>query len=152
MIIEIHKRETVFPGEAMEDAPDLLLVLRDRGFVSIKNKEPILEQREELAGTHHPDGIFIAYGPGIKQGVETSRRNIIDVGSTLLYSVGLDVPSDFEGKVPEKMFEQAHLARHPVKIGAATNDIRGAKNTDDDISAEEKDKIMEQLQMLGYME
>lgn len=152
VITEIHKREVVFPGEAMMDAPDLLLVLRDRGFVSIKNKEPILEQREEVAGTHHPDGIFIAYGPGIKQGVETSRRNIIDVGSTLLYSVGLDVPSDFEGKVPEKMFEPAHLEKHPVKIGAATNDIRGTKNADDDIADEEKDKIMEQLQMLGYME
>jgi predicted AlkP superfamily phosphohydrolase/phosphomutase len=36
IITEIYKREDVFPGSAMGDAPDLQLVLRDFGFVSVR--------------------------------------------------------------------------------------------------------------------
>ncbi len=151
IITEIHKREDVFPGAAMEDAPDLLLVLRDFGFVSIKNKLPVVEPREEIAGTHHPDGVFLAYGPGISQGATIGRRHITDVGATLLYSLGLPVPSDFEGKVAPAMFTAERLAEHPVVIGAATV----GNNKDDQaehIGEDEKAQIMAQLQMLGYME
>ena len=49
----------------------------------------------EIAGTHHPDGVFIAYGPGVAPGKTIGRRRIMDVGATLLYSLGLPVPSDF---------------------------------------------------------
>jgi len=151
IVTEIHKREDVFSGSAMEDAPDLLLVLRDFGFVSIKNKHPAVEPRPTLAGTHHPDGVFIAYGPGIKPGAILDRRNITDVGSTLLYSVGLPVPSDFEGRVPEAMLTERYLATHPIEIGAATLGRRTDANAAS-MSDSEKEKIMAQLQMLGYME
>jgi predicted AlkP superfamily phosphohydrolase/phosphomutase len=151
IITEIHLREDVFPGEAMHDAPDLLLVLRDFGFVSIKNKLPVVQPREQVAGTHHPDGVFIAYGPGISKGAKIARRRITDVGATLLYSLGLEVPSDFEGVVPPAMFTAEHLDAHPIVVGRAT---RGT-NRDDAAAAmapEEKEQIMAQLQMLGYME
>ncbi len=151
IVTEIHKREDVFAGEAMEDAPDLLLVLRDFGFVSIKNKSPAVETRPTIAGTHHPDGVFIGYGPGIRAGAVLERRNIVDVGSTLLHSMGLPVPSDFEGQVPEELFTDEHLAAHPIEIGPATQQNKA----DDDaasMSENEKDQIMAQLQMLGYME
>jgi predicted AlkP superfamily phosphohydrolase/phosphomutase len=151
IITEIHLREDVFPGEAMNDAPDLLLVLRDFGFVSIKNKRPVVEPRAEIAGTHHPDGVFLAYGPGISAGATIARRNITDVCATLLYSLGLDVPSDFEGKVPQAMFTAQHLEARPIVVGAAT--MGSAKNEGAEAMAQdEKDQILAQLQMLGYME
>jgi predicted AlkP superfamily phosphohydrolase/phosphomutase len=151
IITEIHTREEVFPGAAMHDAPDILLVLRDYGFVSIKNKLPVVEPRAELAGTHHPDGVFIAYGPGISQGATIDRRQITDVGATLLYSLGLKVPDDFEGRVAEAMFTAQHLSRHPVKLGSTTAD-RARDTESESMADDEKEKIMAQLQMLGYME
>jgi len=151
IITEIHLREDVFPGAAMHDAPDLLLVLRDFGFVSIKNKLPVVEARAEIAGTHHPDGVFLAYGPGISKGATIARRNITDVGATLLYSLGLPVPSDFEGKVPQAMFTAEQLERRPVVIGAST--VGTARNDDAaGMGQDEKAQIMAQLQLLGYME
>jgi predicted AlkP superfamily phosphohydrolase/phosphomutase len=151
IITEIHLREDVFAGEAMHDAPDLLLVLRDFGFVSIKNKSPAVEPRPVIAGTHHPDGVFIAYGPGIAQGQILDRRNIVDVGATLLHSVGLPVPEDFEGRVPEALFTDAHRAANPIEIGPPTQRQRAADDAAS-MSDSEKDKIMAQLQMLGYVE
>lgn len=152
IITEIHKREDVFPGPAMEDAPDLLMVLRDHGFVSIKNYEPVVEPRSEPAGTHHPDGIFLAGGKGIAEGIEIERRNIVDVGATILYSLGFPVPGDFEGRVPESAFTSAYLAECPVRTGPPTEAAAKKKGESEDMSDDEKDKLMEQLQMLGYME
>ncbi len=151
IIAEVHKREDVFPGAAMADAPDLLLVLRDCGFVSIKNRLPVVEPRPEPAGTHHPDGVFIGYGPGVSQGKQIGRRRIMDVGATLLHSLGLPVPSDFEGQVPEAMFTAEHKTLRPVVIGEATAGARKDLAADA-MSDEEKGMIMAQLQMLGYME
>jgi len=151
IIAEIHKREDVFPGAAMKDAPDLLMVLRDFGFVSVKNVLPVVEKRHYPIGTHHPDGVFLAYGPGIEAGKMLGRRHITDVAATLLYSLGLEVPSDFEGVVPPAMFTAEHKTAHPVVIGAATQ--TGSKDVHADaMGDDEKQKIMEQLQMLGYME
>jgi predicted AlkP superfamily phosphohydrolase/phosphomutase len=151
IITEIHKREDVFPGAAMKEAPDLQLVLRDFGFVSVKNIQPVVVKRNYPIGTHHPDGVFLAYGPGIEAGKMLGRRHITDVASTLLYSLGLTVPSDFEGVVPPAMFTAEHKAAHPITIGAPTQ----SKNDDGVVEAmdeDEKKQIMEQLQMLGYME
>lgn len=151
IITRIYKREEVFSGPAMEDAPDLLLVLRDFGFVSIKDKDPVTEKRQEIAGTHHPEGVFFAYGPGIRRGECINRQNIADVGAVLLYSLGLAVPADFDGHVPDLIFTAQHLSQNPVVIGAATSaQASGAES--DNMSEEEKDKTVAQLKMLGYME
>lgn len=151
IIAEIHKREDVFPGSAMGDAPDLQLVLRDFGFVSVRNILPIVEKRNYVVGTHHPDGVFLAYGPGIEAGKLLGKRHITDVASTLLYSLGLPVPSDFEGVVPPGMFSAERKATHPIVIGAPTKGSGNADQTEA-MDEDEKKQIIEQLQMLGYME
>ncbi len=151
IIAGIFKREEVFAGPAMMDAPDLLLRLRDCGFVSIKNKLPVVEQRKETAGTHHPEGVFFAYGPGIEEGKKIGMLDITDVAAILLHSLGLEIPLDFEGRVPPAIFDQSYLGERPVLIGPATT-----KNVQDsgsvNMSEDDKSKMMDQLRMLGYME
>lgn len=151
IIKEIHRREHVFPGPAMEDAPDLLLVLRDSGFVSIKDRQPVVEKRTEIAGTHHPDGVFFAYGPDIKAGEILKTYQIADVGATLLYSLDLRVPDDFDGQVAESAFTEDFLSKHPPVRGGGT-DAGQKDSTQETMSDKEKEKLMDQLKMLGYME
>ena len=95
--------------------------------------------------------MFLAYGPGIEAGKLIGRRNIVDVASTLLYSLGLPVPGDFEGVVPPAMFTAERKATHPIEIGAATTS-KGIADVTEAMDEEEKQKILEQLQMLGYVE
>ena len=151
IITEIYTREEVFPGSAMGDAPDLQMVLRDFGFVSVRNIQPVVQKRNYVIGTHHPDGVFLAYGPGIEAGKMLGRRHITDVTSTLLYSLGLPVPSDLEGRVPTAMFTADYLAEHPLKVGEATRGS-GKDERGETMDDEEKQQLMAQLQMLGYME
>ncbi len=151
VVVDVLKREEWFPGKHMNRACDLTLVLRDNGFVSIRDLKPVVVQRPHAAGTHHPDGIFIAYGKGIAKAGMVERRQIVDVTSTLLYSLGVSIPSDLEGEVPESFFTPEFWATHPVKKGARTRlerDTEGREQMD----ADEKAKMIEQLQMLGYME
>ncbi len=152
IITDILKREDYFPGDYMDHAADLTLVLRDHGFVSIRNLEPVVMPRDVPAGTHHPDGVFLAGGKGIAEGVEIDRLDIIDVAPTLLYSMGLAVPEDFEGSVPTSFFSPEHLRFKPVKIKGQTLSVTDGDAEIEEISEDEKDKIMEQLKMLGYME
>lgn len=151
VVIDVLKREDWFPGKHMERAPDLTLVLRDHGFVSIRNFQPVVIQRELAAGTHHPDGIFMAYGPGVAASGMIDRRQIVDVAPTLLHSVGLKVPKDFEGEVPAAFFSEQWLAQNPVQHGPKTK-APGERQAGEEMDEKEKQQLMEQLQMLGYME
>ncbi|MCK5770183.1 alkaline phosphatase family protein [Algiphilus sp.] len=151
VVTDVLKREEWFPGAHMDKAADLTLVLRDHGFVSIRNYSPVVVPRERPQGTHHPDGIFMAWGQGIKAAGMTPRRRIVDVPATLLYSMGLSVPEDVEGKVPKPFFDGAWLESHPVTIGAATLASSGQREIEE-MDDNEKQQIIEQLQMLGYME
>ncbi len=66
VVQKVLTREDAFPGECCHIAPDLTLVLRDFGFVSTLRSDVLVRPRSEVAGTHQPDGVFLAKGPGIR--------------------------------------------------------------------------------------
>lgn len=151
VVVDVLKRDEWFPGPHMQRACDLTLVLRDHGFVSIRNLKPVVVQRPHPAGTHHPDGIFMAYGAGIAKAGMVDLHNIVDVCPSLLYSLGIAIPSDFEGAPAVDFFTSEWLAEHPVKSGRATNRV-GQRESSENMDEKEKQQLLEQLQMLGYME
>ncbi|MGF1640963.1 MAG: alkaline phosphatase family protein [Rhodospirillales bacterium] len=153
MVREVLLREDVFPGAAMGDAPDLTLVLRDYGFVSVRNLAPVMVPRPMVLGTHHPDGIFIAAGPGVENAT-VDEISIMDVAAILLHSLGLAVPADFEGAVPDSLMTVESLMQRPVRSGPPTLALAGTApvHADDPIPEQEREKILEQLKALGYLE
>jgi len=149
---DVSKREELFSGPAMTDAPDIVLGLWDNGFVMIRDGRPAITQRPVAMGTHHPDGILIAYGPGIERGVRTGLQQVADVAATLLHSLDLPVPADFEGKVAESFLTSDRRRSHPVRIGSPTLPVKDGEVQSGDMGDADKEKILQQLQLLGYME
>jgi predicted AlkP superfamily phosphohydrolase/phosphomutase len=153
---DILRREDVFPGPMMSEAPDLTLVPFDHGFVSVLNAEPIVAIRDTVKGTHYPEGILVASGPGIARGQTISRQSILDIAPTLLHSLGLEVPSDFEGTVIEDVFQPEFLAVRPVEIGQPTEPParRTPNRSDSDGGQEESSQelVLNRLRALGYVE
>ena len=147
-------REEAFPGPHNAQAPDLTLVMADRSFVSILNKNPFVLSRPEIEGTHYPEGIFLGRGPGVRQGATLPQFPIIDVAPTLLYSLGLPIPSDFEGRAQTGIFEPFYLEKHPLHMGDPTQPpesaLWGKKGGGAEI--EEDEEIFKQLRALGYVE
>src|SRR5205823_2499441 len=99
LITHVYTREEIFAGPNMDNAPDLTVTLRDHGFVSTRRTDTYHARRAKPMGTHHPDGIFVARGPGIRRNQCMDRLNLLDVAPTALYAMGLPVPEDLQGRV-----------------------------------------------------
>jgi predicted AlkP superfamily phosphohydrolase/phosphomutase len=136
-----------------EYAPDLTLRLRDGGFVSIvRSGGEIVRPRLKVDGTHRPNGIFVANGPNIRVGEQIQPLDIVDIAPMLLYGIGLPVPEDLEGRVPEEVFTPETFKQFPVQRGKATISGDVASENEPEVSDEEKEALMAQMKVLGYMD
>lgn len=152
VVTDVLLRDEVFPGPHMSEAPDLTLVLRDRGFLSILNASEPLKRRSKISGTHRPEGILVAGGRGIRpSAAPLPRMSILDVAPTVLYGLGLPIPADFEGRVVEQMFEPVFRARPPAFQAATTADNATDVGEDASMSDTEEAQVMERLKALGYL-
>ena len=155
IITQVQTREEAFPGPAMEKAPDLLLTLSDHSFVSVVNEEPIVLQRPFINGTHRPEGVFIAGGPMIRSGEVWDQYSILDVAPTLLYSLGLPIPNEFEGRMAKEAFRANYFKSHPIifdEAEAGAESRLSPEKTASPYSFEEEKTILAQLRALGYIE
>ncbi|MEM7199503.1 MAG: alkaline phosphatase family protein [Planctomycetota bacterium] len=154
LVRDILKKEEVFPGEHNGRCPDLTLVLFDYGFCSVLDKQPTIWERPEPSGTHQPEGVFLAWGEGIRRGERLPLQQILDMAPTLLYSLGMPIPSDMEGKVMTDAFTEEHLSKTPIETGPPTHADRDDAGTAADVAEEEEDEdvIFERLRALGYVE
>lgn len=155
LIVDVLLKEDVFSGPNNEQAPDLTLVMRDHGFLSIKHKEPVVLRRPVVEGTHYPDGVFAARGPGIRAGASLPTLSILDVAPALMYSLGLPIPSDFEGHLPQAAFEAEQLDRQPPQVGPPTEspDLETESVANSGLSdQEEEEEVYKRLKALGYVE
>jgi predicted AlkP superfamily phosphohydrolase/phosphomutase len=146
-------REEAFPGVAVDDAPDLTLVLRDYSFLSVLRADAVLKRRRLPYGTHHPDGIFMAAGPGIRRGAELAPLSIVDITPTLLHALELPLSSDLDGALITAAFEASWVAAHPVRfeegVGASVSSSPGSVPS---LGTEGDEEILRRLKALGYLE
>jgi predicted AlkP superfamily phosphohydrolase/phosphomutase len=155
VVSRIWKREEAFAGPYLALAPDLTLELQDGGLVSILASEMPVSPRQEPSGTHRPKGIFIARGPGIRQGARLSALSILDVAPLLLYSLGLPIPEDMEGRVPTEALESATLQdrRVQVEVPPEPNEVEPPPAPVGPVLDEEAEaEILRRLRALGYVE
>jgi predicted AlkP superfamily phosphohydrolase/phosphomutase len=157
VVTSVLTREQAYPGSAMESAPDLLLSLRDGGFVSILNADRPLAPRPVVLGTHRPEGVFLAAGPGIESGECGEAVHLVDATPIALYSLGLPIPENLEGRVPDDVFSAEQMRARAVEIGPPTLapdpfPERRASREDTALEAEAEAEIMERLRALGYVE
>jgi predicted AlkP superfamily phosphohydrolase/phosphomutase len=136
-----------------ENLPDINIKLRDYGFVSILKAKDVVVPREKPEGTHRPNGIFIARGSDIEVDQQIQPLSILDITPLLLYFLGLPIPTDLEGRVPTEILRTETLMTHPVERQGVTKSLNEDANEQrKDASDEEKEALMEQLKLLGYMD
>jgi predicted AlkP superfamily phosphohydrolase/phosphomutase len=152
VVTEVMYREETFPGPRMTGAPDLTLVLRDRSFLSVLRADAPLKRRTAPYGTHHPDGVFLAHGPGIRKGVQIPAAPIVNISPTLLYSLGIPVPSAMEGKINATAFEQTFLESNPFDEERIVPEKMPC-HTVASLSREsdEEEAVLARLKALGYL-
>jgi hypothetical protein len=78
--------------------------------------------------------------------------SIVDVAPFLLHQLGLPVPEDMSGSLPEAVFEPGELERRPVRRVAAAAAPAASPAADVELEPEEQAVVMERLRALGYVE
>jgi hypothetical protein len=108
---------------------------------------------EDFSGAHHPEGVIIMAGPGIKQGYRLREAHLADITPTMLALLGVPVGRDMDGKVLVEAIEEHFISAHPVRYidsyetGADRGDIEERAG----LSDEERETVEERLRSLGYL-
>ena len=102
------------------------------------------------AGTHRPEGIFIAWGPHVKRGVAIDPVRQYDIAATVLYLQGLALPSDMDGRALTEIFTDGWLRDHPVGQSAPDGDDQAQAGPE--LDEQETAQIEARLRDLGYLE
>jgi len=153
LIGEVMRREEIYTGPQIDEAPDLILRPREPsdiffGLADFGHRETV-STVYRYSGMHRDDGMLIANGPGICQGSRIEGAIIYDIAPTVLHIMGLPVPSDMDGRVLENMFVDGYMQAFPLKTVESTAAEEMADGMD--YTEEGQKEIVERLRGLGYM-
>lgn len=153
IIDKAYRREEVYHGPYLEDAPDILVLTKNTSYVFSPALDDgvLFERPEDPRAPHRMEGIFIIKGPDIKTGQIVSGLNITDIAPTVLYLMGKPIPDTLDGRVISEAFHEEFFRIHPQRYYKEES-TGSLKETVQEFSEEEKKKIEEGLRALGYME
>ena len=111
----------------------------------------VIVPADSTTGTHSRDGIFIAWGDGIKSGARfIEQPNLRDVGPSALESLECPLTEDMDGRSLAEVFtDPARVARR----GSSYRRPAGTEETSERVyNAGEEAELRERLRALGYIE
>ena len=160
IVDKIFRRDEVFRGKHIDQAPDIIIWWKEdiviSGIVStdINGKEVVVTEKDYVdirTGNHTPYGVFFASGSTFKKGVEAKGMEIIDLAPTILYLLGEPVPMEMDGKVLRQVFTDEFLKANAIRYTTEGSESKPPKagqsyNDSDDVVVEEN------LRSLGYIE
>jgi predicted AlkP superfamily phosphohydrolase/phosphomutase len=151
IVDHIYRREELYSGPYVEQAPDLIVVMRGydyitRGGNELTATEVVSSPAVNHTGNHRLDGMLILWGPGIRQGVKVQGAHIMDLMPTILRAMEIPVPREVDGRVISEAFERPeHLATLARRLLAAPEGQRH-------LTADEQQMIRRRLKNIGYFE
>ncbi len=147
LIEHIWKKEEIYSGAHLADAPDILFLPRNLETIAFGDFEfgsnKIIELSYGVSSSHRMNGIFVASGAGVQNAGEFSGARLIDLAPTILHAMGLSVPRDMDGRVLQEIFADEHA----VEYGGTSE----GQTATEGYSEEEEAQVIERLKDLGYI-
>jgi predicted AlkP superfamily phosphohydrolase/phosphomutase len=116
VVENVYSKEEIYSGKYLHEAPDLI-VDQAKG-VHIPGgigQRDVFGSPRRWQAENKKFGIFMAYGPDIKQAGKIENVSILDIAPTILHLMGLGIPSDMDGHVLEQILAaDSEAAEHPV--------------------------------------
>jgi predicted AlkP superfamily phosphohydrolase/phosphomutase len=159
---KVYKREELYSGPYLKDAPDLIVLWKDFAYYT---RQSVIEEEISLfeppgkfgnrviehSACHRLNGILIMKGKQLLQG-KVINANIMDLAPTILYLMGLPVPGDMDGKVLTEAFTTDYLKTHPVHYVKGGNVPSHKEKLAADHVSKEVEATRERLRDLGYID
>ncbi|MEW6587048.1 MAG: alkaline phosphatase family protein, partial [Nitrospirota bacterium] len=153
VINKVYRREEVYSGPCVVNAPDLLVEPAETYELQEAAGKEIFEtinmNRIPISAKHHKEGILMVYGKQcLREGVRISDVKLVDIAPTILHILGLPVPHEIDGRVITEAISEEVLRNNPVEYG----DIPLQMGRGGAISREDEAAIVTQLRGMGYMD
>lgn len=137
----------LFSGIFLKEMPDIFFELKPEikvnGFDKNYQKKAVYKVR---ATQHEMNGFFIGFGENIKK-TFIEKADLFDIAPTILYSLGLKIPIDYEGRVLE-IFTKKFQEKNSLKKEKIVLEYNQKKTK---ISRKGQEKLENQLKGLGYI-
>ncbi len=153
LVGKVLRREDVYRGERVEEAPDLILLPEDPADIfyglSDFGSNRIWDETYRYSGMHREEGLLCLAGKGVRRGEAPADASIPDLAPTILWMLGVPVPEDMDGRVLSEAFDDAFVAAHPLERSAG--DGTGAASAPREYDEAEEAEVMQRLRDLGYL-
>ncbi|HHT9125024.1 MAG TPA: alkaline phosphatase family protein [Candidatus Brocadiia bacterium] len=165
VVDKVFKGEEVYLGDCLDSAPDLLVTWKNSEYTSWPGYsdrnhsifESSLDHSDfnewsslKKGGNHRPNGIFMINGHEINTNLELFGAEIIDLAPTILFTMGVPIPSDMDGKVLTAAFKPAYIqSKCPEFCEAGTSHTTQPEAFS--YTEQQAKQIEERLRNLGYI-
>jgi predicted AlkP superfamily phosphohydrolase/phosphomutase len=150
MVGRVLKREEIYHGPHIDQAPDLILIPADPrdiffGLADFGSNQ-VVDTVYRYSGMHRDQGMLLMMGPQVLPGAPVQGAAIQDLAPTVLHAMGVPIPDDVDGK-PLLSLLSPDYRRQPVYAPAAEGGERSRLTYND----QEEEQIAERLRGLGYL-
>jgi predicted AlkP superfamily phosphohydrolase/phosphomutase len=152
LVEEVRRKDEVYSGPYTQAAADVLFKLAGMRYAPFPHWQFMYNRilnkpYNDHSGQHRMEGIFVAAGgPFCGQQRSVSPR-LIDVTPTLLYALGLPVPTFMDGRVLGEVLDPQLLEARPVEY----EEWEGEAFAQAGYSGEEAAEVTRRLENLGYI-
>jgi len=166
IVERVLRREEIYNGPCVDEAPDLILELAlDRGYSYVcrqspPGKGPAMRKlsRKELPGaknrgmngSHRQEGIFLAGGLGIQTGANAESPGLVDVAPTCLALMGIASGDSMDG-MDGRCLNEILVNRDPLRSVKSPKGPREVGVQHESASEAEQEEIRKRLKSLGYL-
>lgn len=156
MIQEVHHSSKYFNGPWSHGASDMYMrwnypQLGHRMAYRRNGHDIVLAPGGPTSGwigNHLPEGIFIAYGKGVRPGVAHESITHFELTPTILYLHDQPIPDDMDGRALTEWFEPGFVQQHSIIKTAAPEYTSNPQGLNDS----ENELVENRLRQLGYIE
>jgi hypothetical protein len=141
------------PGEVAGEAPDMVVRGSYDGYmIEFWN----LDKPQETAiralpaderWNHTRDGMYLAYGAGMRRGLEGPSYDVVDIAPTLLYLLDLPAGATMDGRIMTNLLDRGSLGNKTRYVLENYNQIRGEPTHVD----RARESLEKRLRSLGYI-
>lgn len=151
MIKNVFKREDIYFGPLLETLPDLVVEPTDGYMVMTRFRGDTLVEPVPrfMTGTHRMNGMLMLKGKPFIEDTQVENADITDLAPTILYVLGVPIPTDMDGKVLIEAVKSSYVQEYPVRY---EDSVTFADRENQEVySPQDMEDIRERLAGLGYL-
>lgn len=145
---KVVRREEVYKGKKVANAPDLILIPENYGIMLHHSIVPgQLFGLPEQKGMHRNEGVYLVYKEDEVLEQQIEEPNLVDIAATILYLNAIEIPEYMEGRPICKLQSKIKINQNEsIRNGLQTESVNK-----DIYKKDEIEEVKQHLKALGYL-